>query len=456
MKWTIKMPEGGAEGLRRALRRGRALLGYAALGLVLFMIFIWLSLPTRAIAWRIGHEARQRGLVLDIEDLSVSPFGGATLRNVTWTYAPSRPGQVPDSLFLEQVEIDVSILALLMGGVEVEVVTSIDDSTITALYERDDDGAVVKIDIDELPLYDVPKLRQALNAPVRGLFGLHVDLTVPGNKFAKAQGSIDISCTGCKVGDGESLVFIPGVSSGMMAKGVTLPEIDFGSFAGRLAVADGIAATEGIEIKSDDVLLKLTGSMTLSDPIGKSELGFDVWVQLTEALQARSDTLRLTVQTAHPNARPDPPDDAWLAFKLRGTVKSPRFMGIKTKSREERLREQREKAREAEAKKKEKAEAKKAAAAAKPEPPKPAPKPEPEPAPEPVRPSAPPTPAPTAIAEPPEPAVIAEVPDSTMVPSTAEVPGGGDATASGETGGPAPGGEGGVGEGGDTGGEPAQ
>lgn len=425
MKWTIKMPTGGeAGGLRigALARRARSIFGFLALGLVLFLIFVWISLPTRAIAWRIGHEARARGILVDIEDVSISPFGSASLHRVTWTYEPSRPGQVPDSLYLETVEIDVSLLALLTGGMEVELETAIDDAKITAFYDKDADGAAVKVDIDDLPLYDVPKLRQAINAPVRGLFGLHVDLKIPENKFARAQGSIDISCAACEVGDGETLVFVPGVSSGILAKGVTLPKIDFGSFAGRLTVADGIASTEGIEVKSDDVLMKLTGSMTLNDPVGRSSLGFDVWVQLTESLQGRSETLKLMVQTANPNARPDPPDDAWLAFKLRGTVARPKFMGIKTKTKEEKDREKREKAREAEAKKKAK-EAEKAKAKAKPKP-KLDPEPEPEPeAKEPTR-EEPTRPEPTRE----EPPSTAEMPSTAEPPSTADPAGAPDPT----------------------------
>jgi type II secretion system protein N len=456
MKWTIKVPgatSGALNGVGRLLRELRGALGYIALALVAFVVFVWISLPTRAIAWRIGHEARARGMLIDIKDVSISPWGGVTLHDVSWTYAPSRPGQVPDSLLLEVVEIDVSVIALLFGGVEVELETSIDDATITATYESDEDGARVKLDIDDLALYDVPKLRQALNAPVYGAFGLHADLEAPGNKFASARGTIDISCAACRVGDGETLLFVPGVSTGIMAKGVTLPQIDFGSMSGRLTVADGIATTEGIEIKSDDVLLKLTGAMTLKDPINRSEFGFDMMVQLTEALQSRSDTLRLMIQTAHPNTRPDPPDDAWLAFKLRGTVGGPRFVGIKTKTREDKLREKREKEREKEAKKRE-AEAKaKAAKEARAAEPKPAPKPEPEPEPELPMPEpepavariepTPPPPPPEPEPEPePEPPTMA--PDSTMVPSYDPAMGG----APVESGGPEQGEGGGEGAGG--------
>ena len=332
-------------GLRRILRKIRKVAGYIGLTLILFIAFVWMSLPTRAIAWRISHEAKARGYIIDVEDVSISPFGGASLHNVTWTFEASRAGQIPRNFFVEEVEVDVSLVRLLFGTQRVDVEAVIEEGTITAMYQRDDAESVIKLDIDDLPLYDVPKLQQAVNAPVRGLFGLHVDLTLEKDKFTKALGTIDISCARCRVGDGESLLFIPGVKKGIMAKGITLPEIDFGDLKGRLNVEDGAAKTEGIETSSDDLKFKLLGSMNLRDPFAKSAFEFDIKVLLTEELQSASEPLRLMVQTRSKKTYLDPPEQDWMGFKLRGTVARPEFMGIKSKSREERKRARREKAR---------------------------------------------------------------------------------------------------------------
>ena len=67
MKLTVKLPNftmtrgkvpgkgGGLRSLRRNLKK-YALWG--GVGLVFFVLFAWLSLPTRALAWRISHEDR--------------------------------------------------------------------------------------------------------------------------------------------------------------------------------------------------------------------------------------------------------------------------------------------------------------------------------------------------------------------------------------------------------------
>jgi type II secretion system protein N len=349
---TAEPAMGGAgDQLRLLSRRVRGAAGWVAFFLAVFFVFVWVSLPTRAIAWRIGQAARDAGFIVEIEDVSISPFGGASLYNVTWTFQPSHSGQIPRKLELAQVDVDVSLLKLLWGNYDVELDTAIDEATIHAAYTRSDSESTVKIDVDALALYDVPKLQQAVNAPLVGLFALHVDMTMPENQFAKATGSISIECSGCKIGDGETLMFVPG-ASGLLSKGLTLPEIDLGTLTGTLVVADGKATAEKFETSSDDITLKITGGLNLADPFSKSEFAFDLKLLLTPALQERSEPLKLMYQTAGPSTKMDPPDDAWLGFKLRGSAGKPKFMGIKSKSREERDRERRQASLEREAKRK--------------------------------------------------------------------------------------------------------
>jgi len=346
---TAAPQEPGGDRMRLLARRLRGVAGYAFLFIAVFFVFVWVCLPTRAIAWRIGQAARDAGYIVDVEDVSIRPWGAVTLYNVRWTFQPSHAGQIPRKLELPEVAVDVSVLGLLFGNYDVEVDTRIDDATIHAAYTRSDSESTVKISVVELQLYDVPKLQQSVNAPLSGLFGLEVDLTLPENLFAKAEGQISIQCSSCKIGDGETLLFVPG-ATGIMTKGITLPLIDLGSLGGSLVVSEGKATAEKFETDSDDITLKISGGMTLADPFGKSEFGFDLKLLVKPALQDRAEPLKLMVQTASASTKLDPPEEAWLGFKLRGTGGRPKFMGIKTKSREEQERERRQKSLEKQAK----------------------------------------------------------------------------------------------------------
>ena len=118
MKLSIKLPgrsssDGEAPApttsrrarLRKLLRQARSVAGYISLFFAAFFLFIWVFLPTEAIAWRISKEAKKRGYIINIQNVTVSPLGKVSLRDVTWIYEPARKGEIPDSLNLERVDV---------------------------------------------------------------------------------------------------------------------------------------------------------------------------------------------------------------------------------------------------------------------------------------------------------------------------------------------------------------
>jgi type II secretion system protein N len=341
------------------LRRG--LLWAFALTFV-FIASAWISLPTRSIAWRIAHEARQKGLNITVEDVSIRPWGSATIHEVVWNFAPARPDSSPVPFVIEELEIDFSVLGyLLFDEIDVEFEGTLDEGKITGAYFQGDEESRFAVNIEDLPLYGVPKLQDAVSAPVRGTFGLAVDLTMPGGKWAEANGRMEIHCYSCTIGDGESKLFVPGTKkTSMLSKGVTIPEIDLGTLDGVLIVEDGKAVAEEFSNESDDIRIKIGGDIVFKDPVGKSQLNLLIKVFVSPTLRARSQELDLMVATASDKVKMDPPDDGWLGFYLEGNFNNRRFRGIKSKTKAEALRDKRE-ARE---KRKKDAEAKRAKAKA--------------------------------------------------------------------------------------------
>ncbi len=334
-------------GLRRYFGDLRRIaLGGLCLGAVL-LATVWLSLPTRAALWRISHELKSRGLIVSIEDISVKPWGNVTATNVTWSFPPSRTEEISVPFVVDEVAINVSILSyLLFDEISVELDGTLSDGTFWAEFTQDGESSALKINVADLPLHMVPKIQQTMNAPLDGVFDFEADLVLEDNKFQSAKGFVDISCLRCVIGDGETKLFIPGVSTGMLAKGVMSPAIDLGTLKGRISVKDGEGVAEEFVSQSDDITVKISGGFHLKDPVGLSRLSLVIKLHVSEALQDANDNIHLLINTASTKAKMDPPDDGWLGFKLRGSIGRPKFMGIKSLSREERLRANREKRRE--------------------------------------------------------------------------------------------------------------
>jgi type II secretion system protein N len=340
--------------LRALVRRARKYAAYAGVLFAVFLIAAWINLPTKAMAWRISHEAKKAGMMVTVGDVSISPFGSVTLEEVVWSFKPSHPDQVAVPFVVEEIEVDLSLLSLLIGDLSFDLEATLDEGTITGNYTRGTSESSVNLRIEDLPLYALPKLQQAVNAPVRGLFGLEVELEMPENKLENARGVMRLTCADCSVGDGETKMYVPG-AKGMLADGVTMPEIRLGSIVGQMEVDQGKATMEEFEAKSEDLTLRMGGKVDLLDPFPKSRLDLFIKLLVEERLLESSDQFRLLVGTAGKTARMVGPDAGWLGFALRGSVGHPRFSGINAKSQEDRLREAREerRARIAERRKKE-------------------------------------------------------------------------------------------------------
>jgi type II secretion system protein N len=334
----------------RALGRkvGRVAAWITAL-FVVFMISAWISLPTRSIAWRISHEARKAGFIVTVEDISIRPWGSAKLGDVVWSFKPSRVDSMPVPFVITELDVSFSVLKyLLFDTIDVEFEGTLDEGTLAGAYYKSDDESRIAFNISELPLYGVPKLQDAVNAPVRGVFALDVDMTAPGNEWAKASGRLEVHCYSCTIGDGETKLYVPGSKkTSPLSKGITIPEIDLGTLDGVLEIADGKAVAEEFGTESNDIVFKISGEIEFKDPIANSRLDLLIKVFVDPSLRERNDNIDLLVVTASPKVKMDPPDEGWMGVVLEGNFKHRRFRGIKSKSRAEQLREKRDKSRSA-------------------------------------------------------------------------------------------------------------
>lgn len=332
-----EIPDDGSGENRGAklLRSVRKFVGWGILAVLFFGVFAWMSIPTRAIAWRVSHEARKAGFNVDFENIQVLPWGTLILRNVVWTFAPTRPQAQPAQYFLEEVSISIGLWSMLVGSMDVEIETEREEGRVWANYRRSTSESKLALKIEELPLYDVPKAAPSLGVPLFGIVAMDAELLLPEHRLSKAAGKIELSCSGCAAGDGESKLYIPGGKS-LANEGMTLPRIDLGTLTGTFLVEDGKARLEpALETESEDLKVEVTGRLALRDMFARSQFNMILKVQLTDAFQERSEAVRFMYQGASDKSRLDPPEQG-LGFRLEGTIGRPRFLGIKSISRSSR------------------------------------------------------------------------------------------------------------------------
>jgi len=170
-----------------------------------------------------------------------------------------------------------------------------------------------------------------------------VDLRMPAHKFVESTGTIELGCLGCRFGDGETKAYMG--TTGLLAKGLTIPEIEVGDLVGKMEVAEGLATfVEPMRAEGDDLEVLVEGTVRFKDPFKRTVLDLTLKVRFTEALQERSDAIRLLAATASPATKLDPPDEG-MGYRFRGPIAKAKLTGIKSATAEDRKRAKREKAR---------------------------------------------------------------------------------------------------------------
>ncbi|MEO8548355.1 MAG: type II secretion system protein GspN [Kofleriaceae bacterium] len=142
--------------------------------------------------------------------------GRVFFKAVTLRTRPTKPEEMVSTFFIEKLEVDLGILAVLGMNASVNLDAKIGAGHITGNITFPKFGkAGVKIDLDgtDLPGANLP-LRSVIGLPMTGKldFSLAIDLPVSKNKmgrtstdWSKVDGSFDLSCpTGCTLGDGHT------------------------------------------------------------------------------------------------------------------------------------------------------------------------------------------------------------------------------------------------------------
>ena len=172
------------------------------------------------------------------------------------------------------------------------------------------------IEIDKLVLNGVPGIQQAVGGlPVDGTVSGKLDVAVPKNLLANANGTIDVDIEDLAIGDGKAKLTVP--SDPFLAAGVTVPRIKLGKLSGQIVIEKGRARFEGVRVHSADGDATLEGYVELRDPIGASQMHAYLKFRPSEALIKREATIELLTNALAGTAKRS---DGYLGIQLTGPL----------------------------------------------------------------------------------------------------------------------------------------
>ncbi len=187
--------------------------GIAVLGVVTFIFAFQLTFPFDRVKDKV-IEALSEKYEVTIGDVERGIIPGRMyFKAVSLRTRPTKVGGVVTTFYIEQLEIDLGLFALLHGTVAIKLDAKIGPGHIKGHVALSKDATSIDIVGEDLPSASLPT-REVLGLPMSGKVRFAFNLELPiektkagklGPDWTKAEGSAELACpSGCTVGDGKT------------------------------------------------------------------------------------------------------------------------------------------------------------------------------------------------------------------------------------------------------------
>ncbi len=307
--------------------------GFPLLILVTFVFAAFYTFPYERLGDWIEGQAAKKNWVLSIGDISPRFFpGNVTLSDIEVRTIPTKPEETPMTIWVDEVKLDIGIIAAITGGVDVDIEALVGDGVIEGEIEKSSSRVEIAIDTEALPLATLPGLRYALgDLPMLGGLDASVKLELPSEKkndrvqylWSKANGNIDFGIVDGVVGDGKTKIKLrprPGKRL-VFKEGITVPRLNLGELTASIEISDGRGTINEFKSRSLDGELDVDGEIKFVDPVGNSEFPACVRFKFSPAFLKREKNFG-SVETMLSRAKQT---DGTYALPTQGKLSNFRF-----------------------------------------------------------------------------------------------------------------------------------
>lgn len=250
-------------------------LGYPLLALLVFSFTLQLTFPYERVKDKIVEALSEK---YDVQIASAEPTflpGGMVLESILLKSRPTEPDEQPTIVLIDRLRVDVGLLALLIGRASIDLVADMGDGSVEGNVTVSRSDLAVEFSTEDLPLESIPGLRDALGLPMVGGLDAEVELSLPERRWDLAEGTLELGCPGCVIGDGKTKMKAkqrPGRRASFFAsEGLTVPALNLGDLHARITIGEGRGNIETFAAKSDDGDLAIHGAIEFEATIGESK-----------------------------------------------------------------------------------------------------------------------------------------------------------------------------------------
>lgn len=322
--------EGG--GRRTARVWARRLILYPAFFLLCFVVSAYWTFPYDRVRDILVAKASDGTSRLDIAELSPSWLTGIEASGITYTTYPTRPDERVSAIEIPEATARISLLTLLTGSLGGSFSVTLPDGEISGDVTRQGEtGFDLEAELEGVDLRSIAPLRRAVGVPITGQVNGTVTLNAPEEGgLAQSTGNITLQVTGASIGDGRAKLRMPsraGAAAEGDDAGITINRVSLGDFPIRLAIERGTATLERIQVRTPDIELELSGTVSLRQPMRQSRLSLNVRVKLQQAYLDRSPNIAglLALGELDPRIASARTPDGFLSWTLSNATGSISF-----------------------------------------------------------------------------------------------------------------------------------
>ncbi|MGZ3442060.1 MAG: type II secretion system protein GspN, partial [Polyangia bacterium] len=306
-------------------RRLATFVGYPLFALFVALLAFYWSVPRERVKDRLetalsadvmSGQPLAIGMDVAIGDLSLKLFTGLGFKatDIVLRTRPVVPGEKPARYIIDDVRVRLGLFSTIFGRASYSFVAHALQGRVEGQVAGNNDETKAEIEIAKLVLTGVPGIQQSFGGlPVEGSVSGKLDVRVPKNLIANANGTIDVDIEDVAIGDGKAKLTVP--NDPFLAAGVTFPRIKLGKLTGQIVIEKGRARFEGVRVHSADGDATLDGYVELHDPIGTSQMHAYLRFRPSEALVKREPTVEILNNALAGTAKRT---DGYLGIQMTG------------------------------------------------------------------------------------------------------------------------------------------
>ncbi|MDQ3338189.1 MAG: type II secretion system protein GspN [Myxococcota bacterium] len=330
MALPIRMPHLGPR-TRKVLR----IVGYFVLFLVTFVFALQWTFPFDRVRDKVV-EVLSAKYEVEINGVERGLIPGRVyFKAVTLRTRVAKADDIPTTFFIERLEVNVGILALLGGTAEVGIDAKIGPGNITGTIGLSKSNTSIHLDGAGLPSGMLP-MKEAIGLPMSGKVNFNFDLELPNQKlksgrsgpnWQKAVGGVTFECpSNCTIGDGKTKLkpkLKNNRNQAFAEGGIEFGKLNLSSLLAKVEINKGHLVVKKFDTKSEDGEIKVDFDMTLAQAIDESTVAGCLRFTGSPALMKRDARTHAAISTT---GAPLGPDNLYHIL-LDGKVKEMRRLG---------------------------------------------------------------------------------------------------------------------------------